>query len=152
MNRAEAREVNRTMSERLLAVDAQPVADGGYALRVLQTRGRRSGSDRYTPVGVVGRAGNRYLVSPDPNRDWVENLVVDGDCLLLARDERDPRHAVRIGGGSGDQEAVEVIGIYLSSMTVPWAIRAFPVPQDAGPDEIAVHLDGIAVFRLDPVG
>ena len=44
-----------------------------------------------------------------------------------------------------------MIAAYLAAMSVPWAIRAFPVPKDATPTQILEHLPGMAVFRLSVV-
>jgi deazaflavin-dependent oxidoreductase (nitroreductase family) len=141
----ELRAMNDDMAARLLAQPAAPLPEGGYALRVVRTRGRRSGEPRRTPVGVTRLHGRDYLVSPDPSRDWVRNLVAAPDCALLAGDEQ--RDCVAVP--APPDEAAEVVSTYLRAVTVPWALRAFPVTPDASPAEIGAHLDSIAVFRLD---
>jgi hypothetical protein len=65
---------------------------------------------------------------------------------LLAGEENHVRRAVPIGG----DDAAAAVATYLAAMDAPWAAQAFPVRQDAGREEIAAHLDAIAVFRLDP--
>ncbi|MGH3096209.1 MAG: nitroreductase/quinone reductase family protein [Streptosporangiales bacterium] len=148
--RAQIRQINQQMVTRILADDASPLVEGSYALRVLHTRGRNSGEPRSTPVGVTLVAGRRYLVSPDTSRDWVRNLTAHPDCELLAgsgsQQEEERFRAVPDDGAT----AAEVVATYLSAMQVPWAIQAFPVSPGASRDEIAAHLDDIAVFRLDP--
>jgi deazaflavin-dependent oxidoreductase (nitroreductase family) len=139
------RAMNQDMVSRLLAEPAKPYTESGYTLRVLQTRGRRTGNPRRTPIAVVQLRNRRYLVSPDRNRDWVRNLINDPHCTILTADETDSCLAVQVGA----PEAAPVVSAYLLSMNVPWAIRAFPVPQDASLADITADLVTMAVFRLD---
>jgi deazaflavin-dependent oxidoreductase (nitroreductase family) len=148
VSRPDARAMNSAMTARVLAEPAAPVPEAGYALRVVATTGRRSGEPRRTPVGVTRLHDRDYLVSPDPDRDWVRNLVTTPECALLAGDERRTCAAVPVAG----HEAAEVVSTYLKAVTVPWALRAFPVTPEATVTEITGHLDSIAVFRLDPDG
>lgn len=138
--------LNQTMSAKILAEPTQPLVDGGYALRVLQTVGRRSGEVRTTPLAVVVLHGRHHLVSPDPTRAWVRNLDADPACALASADGKAERTAVRVPAA----EAAPVVSCYLRAMRVPWALRAFPVAPDASLDEITAHLDTIVVFRLEP--
>jgi deazaflavin-dependent oxidoreductase (nitroreductase family) len=134
------------MTERLLTSPPQPLAEGGLALRVLQATGRLSGRERRTPVGVTQVNDHRYLVSPDPGRDWVANLTARPDCVLLGGDQRHAGRAVPVGG----DEAAAAVATYLAATSAPWVLQAFPVSPEASRGEIAAALDGIAVFRLDP--
>ena len=145
MDRTEIAAMNATMTERVLGMPGTPVPDGGYALRVLRTRGRRSGAPRSTPVGVVGRDGGEYVVSPVGTRDWVRNLRADPECTLCSGEGSSERRAVEPGAA----EAGAVVVTYLRALDQPWALQAFPVPAGASADDVAVHLDTIAVFRLD---
>lgn len=142
------REINAGMVGRLLGEPPQPLTPGGYALRVLESTGRTSGEPRRTPIGVVQLGDASYLVSPDPVRDWVRNLDRHPGCAVLAGDERQARRAVRAAG----DEAAGVVAAYLSAVTVPWALSAFPVAAGASRAEITAHLDEMAVFRLDSDG
>lgn len=136
--------MNATMSRKILDEPAQPLIEGGYALRVLHTTGRRSGERRTTPLGVVQIDGELHLISPDRGRAWVRNLEADPACELAPGD--DPRTAV----AAPPETAAPAISAYLRAMRVPWALRAFPVTPEAGIEEITAHLHSIAVFRLDP--
>lgn len=136
--------MNAEMTAKLIDAPAEAPPEGGYALRVVETRGRRTGEPRRVPLAVVARGGRHYLVSPVRDRDWVENLLATPECALLSDGRREDRRADEIGG----EEAAAVVAAYLATMSVPWAIRAFPVPQDATPEQILEHLPGMAVFRL----
>ncbi|ADJ46249.1 hypothetical protein AMES_4424 [Amycolatopsis mediterranei S699] len=143
----DVRAMNAEMTAKLIDAPAEPPPEGGYALRVVETRGRRTGEPRRVPLAVVARDGGQYLVSPVRDRDWVENLLATPECALLSDGRREECRADPAGGG----EAAGVVAAYLAAMSVPWAIRAFPVPQDATPAQILEHLPGMAVFRLSTV-
>lgn len=136
--------MNAEMTARLIDAPGEAPPEGGYALRVVETRGRRTGEPRRVPLAVVAHDGGHYLVSPVRDRDWVENLLATPECALLSEGRREDRRA----GEAGGEEAAAVVATYLAAMSVPWAIRAFPVPQDATPAQILEHLPGMAVFRL----
>lgn len=138
--------MNASMTERVLATSAAPIEEGGYALRVVRTVGRRSGERRATPLGVARRDGHLYLISPQVGRDWVRNLHADPWCETEAGDERVEYRATV----PEPTVAAAAVATYLRSVQVPWAVAAFPVPADASEAEIAEHLETIAVLRLDP--
>ena len=146
MDRTAAREANAAMIERISSAPAEPIPEGGYALRVIRTHGRRSGEVRATPLGVLRHDGASYLVSPQAGRDWVRNLLADPWCEVVAGGEAAEYRAVTPPGA----DAVAAVGGYLRAVQVPWALQAFPVAADAGEAEIAEHLDEMAVLRLDP--
>ncbi len=51
--------------------------------RVLEVRGRTSGEPRRTPVNLLSFEGQRYLVAPRGNTQWVRNLRASGEEGLL---------------------------------------------------------------------
>ena len=135
--------MNTTMTDKILAEPTHPYREGGYALRVVRTTGRRSGQRRSTPLGVVQVDGDLYLISPDRGRDWVRNLEKDPHLVL------DPGGEPRTAVAAKPAQAAPAVSAYLRSMRVPWALRAFPVGPEAGLAEITEHLATIAVYRLD---
>jgi deazaflavin-dependent oxidoreductase (nitroreductase family) len=52
---------------------------------VLVVRGRRSGRPRSVPVNVLELEGERYLVAPRGETEWVRNLRAAGECELRRR-------------------------------------------------------------------
>ncbi|MFD4668655.1 nitroreductase/quinone reductase family protein [Lentzea sp. NPDC058450] len=138
-------ELNAQMIEQILANPAQAVADGGYGLRVVEMRGRRSGRPHRTPLGLTQVGGRQYLVCPDRERDWARNLRAHAECTLLAGGEQQSRSAVPVDG----EEAAIVVSVYLAAVKAPWALRAFPVAPGSSTAEIERHLGAMAVFRLD---
>jgi deazaflavin-dependent oxidoreductase (nitroreductase family) len=53
--------------------------------RVLEVQGRKSGEWRRTPVNPLEFEGNRYLVAPRGNTQWVRNIRVSGRGRLVGR-------------------------------------------------------------------
>jgi len=62
--------------------------------RELRVRGRRSGEWRTTPVNLLVVDGQRYLVAPRGQTQWVRNLRVAGEGYLLVGRKRE-RFAAR---------------------------------------------------------
>jgi deazaflavin-dependent oxidoreductase (nitroreductase family) len=57
-----------------------------YGSRVLYVRGRKSGEWRSTPVNPLSLGGQRYLVSPRGQTQWVRNMrAAGGGELRVAR-------------------------------------------------------------------
>jgi deazaflavin-dependent oxidoreductase (nitroreductase family) len=77
--------------------------------RVLEVRGRTSGEPRRTPVNLLTLAGQRYLVAPRGETQWVRNLRVAGDGVLLLGRRRQPFRATEIA----DADKREVLRAYL---------------------------------------
>jgi deazaflavin-dependent oxidoreductase (nitroreductase family) len=51
--------------------------------RVLETRGRKSGQPRRTPVNLLRLDGREYLVAPRGQAQWVRNVRADEGRLVL---------------------------------------------------------------------
>jgi deazaflavin-dependent oxidoreductase (nitroreductase family) len=51
--------------------------------RILEVRGRKSGEWRRTPVNLLVFEGDRYLVAPRGETQWVRNIRVSGGGRLL---------------------------------------------------------------------
>ena len=144
MNAPDLVAMNAGMVDRILSGPAQPYPEGGYALRVVRTTGRRTGAARATPLGVVRVDDLLYLVTPDRSRAWALNI--DADPAVVLDPDNDGRSAVP----APPEQAVPAVSAYLRARQVPWALKAFPVGPDDSPETIAAHLDTIAVYRLDP--
>ena len=77
--------------------------------RVLEVRGRTSGEPRRNPVNLLTHDGQRYLVAPRGETQWVRNLrVADGGTLILGR-RREPFTATELT----DVDKREVLRAYL---------------------------------------
>ena len=64
--------------------------------RVLEVRGRSSGEPRRTPVNLLELEGERYLVAPRGETQWVRNLRASGEGRLLVGTRGEPFTAVEL--------------------------------------------------------
>jgi deazaflavin-dependent oxidoreductase (nitroreductase family) len=62
----------------------------------LAVEGRTSGQERTVPVNVLEHGGQRYLVSPRGEGDWVMNLRAAGGGELRRRRSREAFSAVEV--------------------------------------------------------
>ncbi len=102
----------------------------------LAIRGRRSGKWRTVPVNVLELQGERYLVAPRGNTDWVRNLRVAKEGQLRYRGRVERFRAIEIP----DSAKPPIIEAYLARWAgqVKDQFRALPNPED--------H----PVFRIEP--
>jgi hypothetical protein len=135
---------NATMATKILSMPVQPYRDGGYVVRVLEVRGRRTGIRRQVPIAVIQLDGARFLVSPRADRSWARNLAADGRCALTSGEGCETYRA----SPAEPAIAVQVLRTYVAQLR--WASAQFPFPDGASPDLIREHLDQVAVFHLEP--
>ncbi len=117
-----------------------------YGSRVLAVQGRRSGEWRTTPVNLLGYDGERYLVAPRGNTQWVRNIrAAGGGVLLLGR----RRERIRVAELSDDEKPA-LLRAYLRR----WRFEVGVFFQGVGPDAPEEELRRIApdhpVFRILP--
>jgi deazaflavin-dependent oxidoreductase (nitroreductase family) len=80
-----------------------------WGSRELRVRGRKTGEWRATPVNLLTFDGNRYLVAPRGETQWVRNLRIAGDGEL-----RVGRRIEQFRASELDDDAkVEVLRAYL---------------------------------------
>jgi hypothetical protein len=139
------RAVNAMMIARISGKPLQPHREGGYALRILEVRGRRTGQVHQVPIAVTQVSGQRYLTAPNRERQWVRNILDSGECRIVGDG---PARAVLVEG----EEAARVIKTYLSVLDIPFATAAFPVDPGEPIERIAGHTGQTAVFRLEQDG
>lgn len=80
-----------------------------FGARVLEVRGRTSGKPRHTPVNLLSLDGERYLVAPRGETQWVRNLRVSGEGRLLVGRRGESFTAVELA----DEEKPPVLRAYL---------------------------------------
>ena len=100
-----------------------------WGSRELRVRGRTSGEWRTTPVNVLSHDGERYLVAPRGETQWVKNLRVAGDGELRVGHHTDAFRAVEVP----DDDKVEVLSAYLKR----WKL------------EVGVFFDGVSATSSD---
>ena len=115
-----------------------------YGSRVLAVRGRKSGEWRTTPVNPLTIDGERYLIAPRGNTQWVRNMRVagGGELRVGRRVEKFTATEVPV------QERPRVLRAYLKK----WKFEVGMFFQGVGPDAPEDKLLAIApdhpVFRI----
>jgi deazaflavin-dependent oxidoreductase (nitroreductase family) len=113
--------------------------------RVLEVRGRTSGEPRRVPVNLLNLAGERYLVAPRGETQWVRNLRASGgEGTLLLGSRREPFTA----GELGDDEKPVVLRAYLKRWKAEIGVFFKGVGPDASDEELRRIAPGYPVFRL----
>jgi deazaflavin-dependent oxidoreductase (nitroreductase family) len=95
----------------------------------LRVRGRRTGNWRSVPVNVLEVDGERYLVAPRGETDWVRNLrAAGGGQLQYGRRRTESFTAVEVP----DEEKPRLIAAYLDRWgnQVKSQFDALPDPAD----------------------
>jgi len=111
---------------------------------VLSVQGRKTGEWRSTPVNVLTFSGQRYLVAPRGETQWVRNIRVSGGArLALGRRTETVRvHEV------ADAEKPPILRAYLKEWA--WEVNRFfgGVGADAPEDTLARIASKHPVFRI----
>jgi deazaflavin-dependent oxidoreductase (nitroreductase family) len=116
--------------------------------RVLEVRGRSSGTLRRTPVNLLELDGERYLVAPRGETQWVRNLRASGEGRLLLGRRGEAFTAAEVA----DEQKVPILRAYLKR----WKAEVGVFFDGAGPDSPEEEMRQAAskhpVFRLSPRG
>jgi deazaflavin-dependent oxidoreductase (nitroreductase family) len=115
-----------------------------YGSRVLAVRGRKSGEWRTTPVNPLTIDGQRYLISPRGNTQWVRNMrVAGGGELRIGR---------RVEKFTATELPVEERPAVLRAYLKKWKFEVGMFFQGVGPDATEEKMLAIApdhpVFRI----
>jgi deazaflavin-dependent oxidoreductase (nitroreductase family) len=113
--------------------------------RVLEVRGRRTGEWRRTPVNPLSFEGDRYLVAPRGNTQWVRNLRAASEGRLRVGRRTEPFAAVEVP----DEAKVALLRAYLERWK--WEVGVFfgGVGPDSTDEELARIAPDHPVFRID---
>ncbi len=112
--------------------------------RVLVVRGRKSGDLRRTPVNLMELDGERYLVAPRGNTQWVRNVRAagGGELHLGKRVEAVDLAELPVG------QRVPVLRVYVTKWG--WEVGRFVegLSKQSTDAEIAAVAPGMPVFRV----
>ena len=115
-----------------------------YGSRVLAVRGRKSGEWRTTPVNPLTFDGERYLVAPRGNTQWVRNMRVAGGGEL--------RRGRKVEAFTATELPLEDRPRVLRAYLKKWKFEVGVFFQGVGPDAADDKLLAIApdhpVFRI----
>ena len=116
-----------------------------WGSRVLEVRGRRTGTPHRTPVNLLDLDGARYLVAPRGHTQWVRNLRAAGEGVLIVGRRREQFRATEVA----DADKEPILRAYLRRWK--WEVGQFF--GGVGPDSDDAQLSRIApdhpIFRLD---
>ena len=112
--------------------------------RVLEVKGRKSGEWRKTPVNPLDFDGDRYLVAPRGEAQWVRNMRVVGGGRLVAGRRSEEFRATEVA----DPEKAAVLRAYLEKWK--WEVGAFfgGVGPDSSDEELLRIAPDHPVFRI----
>jgi deazaflavin-dependent oxidoreductase (nitroreductase family) len=115
-----------------------------WGSRILAVRGRTSGEWRTTPVNPLTLHGERYLIAPRGETQWVRNMRAAGGGELRVGRRAEPFTATELA----DTDKPEVLRAYLKR----WKFEIGMFFQGVGPDAPEARLleiaPGYPVFRL----
>lgn len=104
--------------------------------RVLEVPGRSSGQPRRTPVNLLAFEGQRYLVAPRGETQWVRNLRASGQGRLLVGRRSESFTAVELP----DAQKPPLLRAYLKR----WKFEVGVFFDGVGPDSPEEELLGAA--------
>jgi len=116
-----------------------------YGSRVLAVRGRKSGEWRTTPVNPLTIDGQRYLVSPRGNTQWVRNMRVAGGGELRIGRRAEKFTATELPV----EERPAVLRAYLKKWKFEVGMFFQGVGPDAPDDKILAIAPDHPVFRIE---
>jgi deazaflavin-dependent oxidoreductase (nitroreductase family) len=110
-------------------------------------RGRTTGEVRQTPVNVLDLDGDRFLVAPRGETQWVRNIRVTPEAELRVgrRVERVVAHEL------ADSEKLDVLRAYLTRWKFEVGAFFDGVDGDSTDEELARIAPAHPVFRLQAV-
>ncbi len=114
--------------------------------RELRVRGRTSGAWRSTPVNLLTVDGERYLVAPRGETQWVRNIRLAGTGELRVGRRTEPFRAAELP----DAEKTPILREYLRRWG--WEVGKFfeGLDKNATDAQLADVAAGFPVFRVLP--
>ena len=124
----------------------------GADMRLLTVRGRASGRDRTTPVGVFDYDGALYLFGTFGDTQWARNLRVAGEAVLARGRRRVKVVATELTVDEAAPVLKGALERYLSTPMRPFLQRYYAVSADGRVEDFrdiaALH----PVFRVRDSG
>jgi deazaflavin-dependent oxidoreductase (nitroreductase family) len=115
-----------------------------WGSRVLEVRGRKSGEPRRTPVNLLSHEGQRYLVAPRGETQWVRNLRASGEGKLLLG-----RRGEQFTADEVDDDAkVPILRAYLKRWKAEVGVFFDGVGPDSSDEQLRAEAAKHPVFRL----
>jgi len=116
-----------------------------WGSRELRVRGRTTGQWRTLPVNLLTHDGQRYLVAPRGQTEWVRNLRAAGTGELRVGRRVETFRAVEVA----DDAKAEVLRAYLRRWKMEVGVFFDGVDATATDEELTAIAPGYPVFRVD---
>jgi deazaflavin-dependent oxidoreductase (nitroreductase family) len=110
-------------------------------------RGRKTGEWRETPVNLLTLDGQRYLVAPRGETQWVRNIRVTGAGELRLGRKVEPIRVVELS----DDERPPILRAYLKRWKMEVGAFFEGVSADSSEDDVRRIAPKHPVFRIEPV-
>jgi deazaflavin-dependent oxidoreductase (nitroreductase family) len=117
-----------------------------WGSRELRVRGRKSGEWRTTPVNLLSYDGNRYLVAPRGETQWVRNLRVAGEGELRVGRRIEPF----LAGEIPDADKVPILRAYLKRWKAEVGVFFNGVSATSPEEDLRRIAPDHPVFRIEP--
>ena len=117
-----------------------------YGSRVLAVRGRKSGEWRTTPVNPLTIDGQRYLVAPRGNTQWVRNLRAVGTGELRIGGKTEAFSATEVA----DDEKPAILRAYLKRWKFEVGVFFDGVDAKAPEEKLREIAPGYPIFHIEP--
>ena len=117
-----------------------------WGSRILAVRGRKSGEWRTTPVNPLTLNGERYLVAPRGETQWVRNMRAAGGGELRVGRRAEPFTATELA----DADKPRVLRAYLKRWKFEVGVFFNGVGADAPEAKLLEIAPGYPVFRVTP--
>jgi deazaflavin-dependent oxidoreductase (nitroreductase family) len=150
MNAAEARYVQPKAATNFFNETVARLTRMGisvYGSRVLAVKGRKTGEWRTTPVNPLSLAdGERYLVAPRGNTQWVRNLRAIGTGELRVGRKAEPFTATEVA----DDDKPAILRAYLKRWKFEVGVFFDGVDAKAPEEKLREIAPGYPIFRIEP--
>lgn len=116
-----------------------------WGSRVLEVAGRTTGEVRTTPVNLLTVDGQRYLVAPRGETQWVKNVRAAGGCRLRVGRRAEEVTVVELA----DADKPRVLRPYLQRWN--WEVGRFfdGLDAQASDEQMLAAASGFPVFRIE---
>jgi deazaflavin-dependent oxidoreductase (nitroreductase family) len=118
-----------------------------WGSRILQVKGRKTGEVREVPVNVLTFEGNRYLVAPRGETQWVRNIRVAGEGGLRLGSRTERFRAVEIP----DRDKIPILRAYLRRWKAEVGVFFEGVGAGSPEQDLRRIASNHPVFRVDPL-
>lgn len=115
-----------------------------WGSRILRVRGRTTGEWRSTPVNLLTHDGQRYLVAPRGETQWVRNIRVSGGGELALGRRTEVFRAEELP----DAERVPILRAYLKRWKAEVGVFFGGVSHDSPEDALQRIAPDHPVFRV----